>query len=436
MRNALAFTMTLLVLTFGSPAIGREWTDSTGVFKVQAELIDVSGDVVHLRKTDGSVVAVPIDRLSVADQKFVRDQASARGKQEPAGGDPVERIRTALASPTRLEFIDTPIDHVFAFLQEQHRIPIVIDRRAWDDVGLSSEVPVTRSIKGVTLGEALDVILKDLELTWLIRDEVLLVTTPEEAESQLEVIVYRLKKPLNFNDLIQDITRNLEPNCWASVGGPGDLAPLPPQVLVVSQTQAVQRKIRQHYTDLIQAIRPAKPAAIPTREGKRLADALEGKVSLEFIETPLKDAASYLSTKTGLSITLDQRALEDVGLGADCPVTINLAGIRLRSALSLLLRPLDLTWVPAGNAIRITTPEGEEAELELVSYPVNDLTGGGDMTPLVALVQKTIAPQTWDRVGGPGSVRAGIRGTLDVRQTFHVQELVCQFLADLREARK
>ncbi|MCH5374442.1 MAG: hypothetical protein JJ992_10715, partial [Planctomycetes bacterium] len=289
MKKAMILTMIVLALSGNEAARGREWTDSTGVFKVQAELIDVSGDAVRLRRTDGSVVSVPIDRLCVADQKVVRDHASARAKKGPAVGDAAERIRAALAHETRLEFVDTPIADVFAFLSEQHRIPILIDKRAWDDVGLGTDTPVSRSIKGVALGEALELLLKDLHLTWVIRDEVLLVTTPEEAESQLEVVVYRLKKPLNFDQLLQDITRNIQPDCWSDVGGPGDLAPFPPQVLVVAQTQAVQREIQQHYAELMEPVRLDKPAELPTLKGKSLANALSAKIDLDVKQTPLKD---------------------------------------------------------------------------------------------------------------------------------------------------
>ncbi len=52
----------------------RTWTDSTGQFKVEAELIRVADGKVELKKADGTVIAVPLDRLSPADQ------AAAAGK--------------------------------------------------------------------------------------------------------------------------------------------------------------------------------------------------------------------------------------------------------------------------------------------------------------------------------------------------------------------
>jgi hypothetical protein len=50
----------------------RTWTDSTGAYQVQAELVDEDGGTVRLRKSDGQIVALPLERLSAADQAYIR----------------------------------------------------------------------------------------------------------------------------------------------------------------------------------------------------------------------------------------------------------------------------------------------------------------------------------------------------------------------------
>ena len=50
----------------------REWTDSTGSFHLQAEYLGLEDGKVQLKKADGNVIAVPLERLSQADQEFVR----------------------------------------------------------------------------------------------------------------------------------------------------------------------------------------------------------------------------------------------------------------------------------------------------------------------------------------------------------------------------
>jgi hypothetical protein len=49
----------------------RRWTDSTGTHTVEAELVDVVGTTVHLRKGDGQIVTLPVERLSAADQRYL-----------------------------------------------------------------------------------------------------------------------------------------------------------------------------------------------------------------------------------------------------------------------------------------------------------------------------------------------------------------------------
>ena len=55
----------------------RDWLDSTGTFNVEAEFIELKGDMVHLRRSDGKDLEVPLDRLSQADQQAARELAEA-----------------------------------------------------------------------------------------------------------------------------------------------------------------------------------------------------------------------------------------------------------------------------------------------------------------------------------------------------------------------
>lgn len=57
----------------------RTWHAATGGFKVEAELVDVRESKVQLRKADGSSLWVPLERLSLADVKFIQAElAKAR----------------------------------------------------------------------------------------------------------------------------------------------------------------------------------------------------------------------------------------------------------------------------------------------------------------------------------------------------------------------
>lgn len=69
-------------------AVAREWTDSTGKFTQHADLVDSDGRIAVLRKADGFLVAVPLDKLSDADREYIASQA---GKAEVAAAASKDR---------------------------------------------------------------------------------------------------------------------------------------------------------------------------------------------------------------------------------------------------------------------------------------------------------------------------------------------------------
>jgi len=54
------------------PSRKRTWTDSTGQFKVEAEFVELKDNFVSLKKSDGAVIRIPLDKLSADDQKFAQ----------------------------------------------------------------------------------------------------------------------------------------------------------------------------------------------------------------------------------------------------------------------------------------------------------------------------------------------------------------------------
>jgi hypothetical protein len=110
-----------------------------------------------------------------------------------ATGDAERRIDSALRAPllpNGLDFVDVPLEEVVNTLQEDYGIPVQIDGPALEAIGLDSTEPITANLHNISLRSALRLMLKNLQLTYIIQDEVLMITTPEEAESQLIVKVY------------------------------------------------------------------------------------------------------------------------------------------------------------------------------------------------------------------------------------------------------
>jgi hypothetical protein len=71
-----------LLLAIAPAASAREWTDTTGGFSVEAELVEVKDDKVRLKKPSGQVVAVPIAKLSKGDREYIASLVKTKGKPD------------------------------------------------------------------------------------------------------------------------------------------------------------------------------------------------------------------------------------------------------------------------------------------------------------------------------------------------------------------
>lgn len=100
--------------------------------------------------------------------------------------DPRETsIWAALDEKTDLDFQEQPLSDVIDYLKQRHEIEIQLDNKALTDAGVGSDTPITRTIKGITLRSALKLILNELDLTYLVHNGVLMITSKTEAQSTL-----------------------------------------------------------------------------------------------------------------------------------------------------------------------------------------------------------------------------------------------------------
>ena len=60
------------------PAV-RNWSDATGQFHTEATLLSTDQTEVHLRKSSGSIIGVPVSRLSDTDRAYLRERARTSG---------------------------------------------------------------------------------------------------------------------------------------------------------------------------------------------------------------------------------------------------------------------------------------------------------------------------------------------------------------------
>jgi len=171
------------------------------------------------------------------------------------GEDAAERIRAELLKPTSLDFADVPLNDVITFIADLHQLKIVIDQRSLDDLGIDKGSPVTGQFNGIALRSALELMLSDLDLTYMIDSEVLIVTSVEEAETRMKLVVYPVNDLLppgvfSHKALIHVIVARVNPTSWHEVGGPGSIVGFRDS-LVVLQTE----RVHEHLYDLLQGLR-------------------------------------------------------------------------------------------------------------------------------------------------------------------------------------
>lgn len=406
----------------------REWTDSTGVFSVEAEFVEISQAMVRLRKPNGVDVLVPLERLSEADKRYL---SSLPGVDIPPVNEAVSRIEKALDSKLAFDFANTPLDRVARFLAERGGIDIDFDIRALHDIGVALQTPVTMANNDGTLTEALDLLLKPLRLTWIVRHDVLLITTPIATEAAPETRVYVSRGKQDMVALAKDITANVTPRNW----GPGSFAirQVSSAGLLINQTQPTHRLIEKRYADKLKAIHPTSMAVPPHADCTALIDALNKCAPIGFIETPLDKVAASLAARASVQIGFDRQALSDIGVSQDAPITRRLKHARFRCILDLILADFGLTWLPTDSGILITTPERATDMIE-VEFDVRGLTLDPFLVDLIEALKNTVAPQTWHRPGASLVRHPEKQFTLAVKNSWAVHWQIAQVIQDLRQA--
>jgi hypothetical protein len=172
----------------------------------------------------------------------------------------------------------------------------------------------------------------------------------------------------------------------------------------------------------------------------KIRHVLEDKTECDFTETPLADVVDYFKNHHHIEIQLDLKALQDEAIDSSVPVTRSLKSINLKSALRLVLSPLNLTYIIRDDVLLITSRTEADADTPTRIYQVHDLlthwpAGSLDLQTLILMISSLVQPDSWDDVGGPLTQIQPLPGALAIRQSQAVQENIASFLALLRRTR-
>ena len=220
-----------------------------------------------------AALALPTFYIAPLAGVLAGDEARSAETKESAGSTQVEylprpspvevKILEALDQPTTLAFSDIALEEAVNFLRDQHKINIWMDENALREEGIETSQPVTLQMSNVTLRSALRLLLNPLNLTFLIDDEVLKITSEQKAGDTLFTRTYPVRdlcgQANEFDELADAIQRTVEPDTWDDSGGTGSVAPLQGSgSVVILQTYDVHTKILQ----LLRTLREAKQKVV------------------------------------------------------------------------------------------------------------------------------------------------------------------------------
>lgn len=106
----------------------------------------------------------------------------------------------------------------------------------------------------------------------------------------------------------------------------------------------------------------------------RIQTALDEQTEISFVDTSLRDALDYIEDLHNFDILLMEPEIVADGGSVDQTVNLELSGVKLRSALKLMLQPMELDYVIADEVMQITTANKAGERMSTRVYPVADLT--------------------------------------------------------------
>lgn len=234
------------------------WEDSGGVGALNS-----LGDVLFVRQSD-------IQQRQVAALL----QAFRKNGRQTFLNDPAQHLelRDKLKSNVSVNFADTPLETAIDELAKSAGSDIRLDRAALRDARIREREPVTLKLTERKLATVLEALVLDLELTWILRDGVLWMTTPDVAETFLRTAVYDVRDLCRNEDealaLVNAIISQADPESWDENGGVGLVNSAKPGTLVVTHQEQVHQLVLALLETYRTALRSSKIRNVGEQENE------------------------------------------------------------------------------------------------------------------------------------------------------------------------
>ena len=354
---------------------------------------------------------------------------------EPRMIAPDEVLPEALTKIASHDFSDSSLRELVTWLQDEHNMVVLVDKKSIADLGLTTAEPVSDRLQNAPIYLLLNR-LRSLGLGWYYHDEILYITSLESASERSTTRPYNvghlLDAEFDLDRIIDVITSTIAPNSWEDVGGQGALNSLG-DVLFVRQNDQVHQEILM----LLKALEgPGRQTFLnDPKQHLTLRETLRKNVTVDFQGTPLETAVQQLGELVEADARLDVSALQSARIRERVPISLKLQDRSLETVLQAMALELELTWLIRDGVIWITTAEVAEAYRRTAVYDVRDLCQDADETKaLIDAITSQAAPESWSEVGGEGEIEFAAPGLLVITQGEQLHQQVLVLIETYRSA--
>lgn len=171
-----------------------------------------------------------------------------------------QAILKALNTPVTVRFKGSRFEDVIEYLQTITGQTIFLDKAALDEAQVKYDAPVTISVRGVSVRTLLRKILSDLNLSYVVKDEVIQVTSAEKAKEMLVVRSYYIGDIIlgaggnpvqamqTVNQIIEMVQNSVDAASWRANGGSGSITFSPASMsLIIRQSAEVHAKLAEGF---------------------------------------------------------------------------------------------------------------------------------------------------------------------------------------------
>jgi len=378
-----------------------------------------------------------------------------------------KRINAKLKRTTTLEYMEAPLEEVAANLSELLNDVVLLDERALDNMGIGTDTPITAAYRDVPVKEALRWILDDLELTFAVQDEALVITTPEEVESQLEVRLHSARgvlyefpadtwpatRPPWFGSPMMGFGGGMGGAMGGMGGGMGGIgSAMGGGMGMGGMGMGAGGAARAGFGGGMGGM---ASGAVGATSGSGIGLSSGGDAGQETVsggQSPASFESDIVTDATTPEVSEQQYFYDTDSIIDLVTTTIEPQGwdtVGGPGCIEFFPNTLDFVFAQTARVhdevealferLKSMPPQVSDklnARPATVHSFTQDSPGVADFETLIQLITCTVGPQTWDTVGGPGSIEAEvIRMALIVSHTADMHDAVSRLLTLFRRSR-